>query len=40
MLFLLDGRIGFSGTVAALREETGEQSVERALAALMRRRAR
>lgn len=36
MVFLLEGRINFDGTVAALRERTGEQSLERALAVLMR----
>lgn len=36
MVFLLEGRINFNGTVSALREQTGEQSLERALATLMR----
>lgn len=36
MVFLLEGRINFNGAVSALREQTGEQSLERALAVLMR----
>jgi len=35
--FLLDGRIRFHGTIAALREATGEPRLERAVARLMER---
>ena len=35
-MFLLDGRVGFEGTLRHLREATGESRLERAIAHLMR----
>jgi Cu-processing system ATP-binding protein len=39
VVFLVEGRVHFHGTLAALREMTGEQRLERAVARLMRARA-
>lgn len=36
IVFLLDGRIYFQGTVAGLKRESGEEKLERAVAGLMR----
>jgi Cu-processing system ATP-binding protein len=37
VVFLLEGSVRFTGTVAGILEETGERSLERAVAVLMRR---
>ncbi|HET9726883.1 MAG TPA: ABC transporter ATP-binding protein [Gemmatimonadales bacterium] len=37
VVFLLDGRVEFEGSLRRLREATGESRLERAIAALMRR---
>lgn len=37
VVLLLEGRVHYAGTLDALRNETGEQSLERGIAALLRR---
>jgi Cu-processing system ATP-binding protein len=37
IVFLLDGRVRFDGTLDAIREETGEERLERAIARILRR---
>jgi len=37
LVFLVDGRVRYAGTIAALKERTGEAGIERAMAALLRR---
>ena len=37
VVFLLEGKVRFTGTLDDIHEETGERSLERAVAALMQR---
>jgi len=37
LVFLVDGRVRYAGTIAGLKERAGETGIERAMAALLRR---